>query len=67
MSIPEPIHPDRANFSSRPGDDHDERHVFTDDDPFFSEVSNFIDAIESGPEPHILSSYEDAVSRLQVT
>ena len=31
-----------------------------DDDPFFSEVSNFIDAIEGGPEPHILSSFEDA-------
>lgn len=33
-----------------------------DDDPFFSEVSNFIDAVEDGPSPHILSSFEDAVS-----
>jgi hypothetical protein len=43
-------------------DDHEERHTFTDDDPFFSEVSSFIDAIEGGPDPHILSSFEDAVS-----
>lgn len=35
-----------------------------DDDPFFSEVSSFIDAIEGGPDPHILSSFEDAVSDL---
>lgn len=34
--------------------------AFTDDDPFFSEVSNFIDCIEGGPDPHILSSFEDA-------
>jgi hypothetical protein len=27
---------------------------------FFSEVSNFIDCIEGGPDPHILSSFEDA-------
>ncbi len=33
---------------------------FTDDDPFFSEVSNFVDCIEGGPDPHILSSFEDA-------
>jgi hypothetical protein len=36
--------------------------VAQDDDPFFSEVSSFIDAIEGGPDPHILSSFEDAVS-----
>ena len=45
-------------------DDHEERHVYTDDDPFFSEVSSFIDSIEGGPDPHILSSFEDAVSSL---
>ncbi len=44
----------------RPGDDHEERHVYTDDDPFFSEVSHFVDCIEKGPDPHILSSFEDA-------
>lgn len=41
-------------------DDHEERHSYTDDDPFFSEVSSFIDCIEGGPDPHILSSFEDA-------
>ncbi len=33
-------------YVRRPGDDHEERHVYTDDDPFFSEVSSFIDCIE---------------------
>ncbi|CAD6583923.1 MAG: hypothetical protein TREMPRED_003679 [Tremellales sp. Tagirdzhanova-0007] len=47
-------------YVRRPGDDLDERHVFTDDDPFFSEISSFIDCIEKGPDPHILSSFEDA-------
>jgi len=47
-------------FVRRPGDDHEERHTYTDDDPFFSEVSSFIDCIEGGPDPHILSSFEDA-------
>ncbi|KAJ9104241.1 hypothetical protein QFC19_004058 [Naganishia cerealis] len=47
-------------YLRRPGDDMEERHAFTDDDPFFSEVSNFIDCIEGGPDPHILSSFEDA-------
>ena len=47
-------------YVRRPGDDHEERHVYTDDDPFFSEVSSFIDCIEGGPDPHILSSFEDA-------
>ena len=47
-------------YVRRPGDDHEERHVYTDDDPFFSEVSSFVDCIEGGPDPHILSSFEDA-------
>lgn len=47
-------------YVRRPGDDLEERHVYTDDDPFFSEVSNFIDCIEGGPDPYILSSFEDA-------
>jgi len=51
-----------ADFTGyrRPGDDHEERHVYTDDDPFFSEVSSFVDCIEGGPDAHILSSFEDA-------
>lgn len=51
----------------RPGDDHEERHAFTDDDPFFSEISNFIDAVEGGSNPHILSSYEDAAKTYALT
>lgn len=51
----------------RPGDDHEERHVFTDDDPFFSEISNFIDAVEGEGHPHILSSYEDAAKTYALT
>jgi len=51
----------------RPGDDHEERHSFVDDDPFFSEISNFIDAIEDGPHPHILSSFADATKTYELT
>jgi len=54
-------------YVRRPGDDHEERHVYTDDDPFFSEVSSFIDAIEGGPDPHILSSFEDATKTYELT
>ncbi|WVF72073.1 hypothetical protein IAT40_006885 [Kwoniella sp. CBS 6097] len=54
-------------YVRRPGDDHEERHVFTDDDPFFSEVSHFIDCIENGPEPFILSSFEDATKTYELT
>jgi len=54
-------------YVRRPGDDHEERHTFTDDDPFFSEVSSFIDAIEGGPDPHILSSFEDATKTYELT
>ncbi|KAL7424040.1 hypothetical protein Q5752_001625 [Cryptotrichosporon argae] len=54
-------------YVRRPGDDHEERHVYTDDDPFFSEISNFVDAIEGGPDPHILSSFEDATKTYELT
>lgn len=50
----------------RPGDDHVERYSFTDDDPFFSEMSEFIDAVEGKPS-HILSSYEDATKTYELT
>jgi predicted dehydrogenase len=40
---------------------------FQDDDPFFSEVSNFVDCIEGGPDPHILSSFEDATKTYEFT
>ena len=49
-------------YIRRPGDDHEETHRFADDDPFFSEISNFIDVIEDiedDPESgQILSYYE---------
>ncbi|WOO84424.1 putative protein [Vanrija pseudolonga] len=51
----------------RPGDDHEEKHTFTDDDPFFSEISSFVDAIEGGPDAHILSSFEDATKTYELT
>lgn len=54
-------------YLRRPGDDIEERHAFQDDDPFFSEVSNFIDCIEGGPDPHILSSFEDATKSYELT
>jgi len=54
-------------YLRRPGDDHEERHAFQDDDPFFSEVSNFVDCIEGGPDPHVLSSFEDATKTYEFT
>lgn len=54
-------------YVRRPGDDIEERHAFVDDDPFFSEVSNFVDAIEDGPTPFILSSFEDATKTYDLT
>jgi predicted dehydrogenase len=47
-------------YVRRPGSDVEERHHYADDDPFFSEISAFIDAIEGGPDPNILSTFEDA-------
>jgi len=54
-------------YVRRPGDDHEEKHVYTDDDPFFSEISSFIDCIEGGPDPHIFSSFEDATKTYELT
>ncbi|KAG8993772.1 hypothetical protein FRB93_001926 [Tulasnella sp. JGI-2019a] len=47
-------------------DDWEECHVF-EDDPFYSEVSNFIDAVEGGPDSNILSSFEDAAKTYELT
>ena len=46
-------------YIRQPGEDAETRVPFPDDDPFFSEISHFIDAIEN-PEadPTILSSYD---------
>lgn len=49
----------------RPGSDLEETYRFPDDDPFFSEISVFIDNIEDIEEhpetATILSSYEGAI------
>ncbi|KAF9005592.1 putative oxidoreductase C terminal-domain-containing protein [Cyathus striatus] len=55
----------------RPGDDQEQVFTFPDDDPFFSEISNFIDIIEDIEEDPdaglILSSYDDAVRSYELT
>ncbi|GJE89804.1 Gfo/Idh/MocA family oxidoreductase [Phanerochaete sordida] len=58
-------------YVRRPGSDAEEKHNFADDDPFFSEVSVFVDNIEDieeSPETaEILSSFEDAVRTYELT
>ncbi|KZV64347.1 hypothetical protein PENSPDRAFT_656651 [Peniophora sp. CONT] len=58
-------------YIRRPGADSVETHRFSDDDPFFSEVSNLIEVIEDieeDPEHYpILSSYEDACKTYELT
>lgn len=55
-------------YFRRPGDDHEEIVRYQNDDPFFSEVSNFIDCIEHGSDAApILSTYEDAVKTYALT
>ncbi|KAH8116971.1 putative oxidoreductase C terminal-domain-containing protein [Phellopilus nigrolimitatus] len=59
-------------YIRRPGDDYEETHRFPDDDPFFSEVSNWIDVIEDiediDPEGGlILSTFEDACKTYEFT
>jgi len=58
-------------YIREPGDDHERMVTFPDDDPFFSEVSNWIDIIEDIEEDpdaaQILSSYEDACRTYELT
>ncbi|KAF9567505.1 hypothetical protein CPC08DRAFT_732967 [Agrocybe pediades] len=58
-------------YIRKPGDDDETTIRFGDDDPFFSEISNFIDTIEDiedDPEgAQILSNYEDAVKTYEFT
>lgn len=55
----------------KPGDDNETKMNFPDDDPFFSEISNFIESIEQSSdeeeEAQILSSYEDAARTYELT
>ncbi|KAL7419542.1 hypothetical protein Q5752_005453 [Cryptotrichosporon argae] len=45
---------------------HDVREM-PGDDPYQTEMDNFIDAIEGGPDPRILSTYADAVKSYETT
>jgi len=46
-------------YIRKPGDDNETRMSFADDDPFFSEISTFIDNTEGREDSaKILSSYE---------
>ena len=48
-------------YVRRPGDDHEEVYKYADDDPFFSEVSSMIDAVEDpSKSDEILCSFDDA-------
>ncbi|KAJ8508208.1 hypothetical protein ONZ45_g9489 [Pleurotus djamor] len=57
-----------------PSDDYEQKLRFPDDDPFFSEISNFIDLVEDGDDEdsegntsEILSSYEDACKSYELS
>ena len=48
-------------YVRHPGDDHEEVYKYADDDPFFSEVSSMIDAVEDpSKSDEILCSFDDA-------
>lgn len=55
-------------YIRKPGDDNETTIRFADDDPFFSEISNFIDLIEDIEEDpdsaQILSSYDGTLKTL---
>ncbi|KAJ3521873.1 hypothetical protein NMY22_g12133 [Coprinellus aureogranulatus] len=55
-------------YIRQPGDDTESKLAFPEDDPFFSEISHFIDAVEN-PEadPQILSSFDDAARTYELT
>lgn len=55
-------------YIRRPGSAEVEVHIFTDDDPFHTELATFIDVVEGrrGGE-EILSSYEDAIKTYELT
>ncbi|KAI0755336.1 putative oxidoreductase C terminal-domain-containing protein [Daedaleopsis nitida] len=52
----------------RPGTADVETHIFTDDDPFHTELATFIDVVDGRRERgDILSSYEDAIKTYELT
>ncbi|PPR03522.1 hypothetical protein CVT24_007008 [Panaeolus cyanescens] len=57
-------------YIRKPGDDNETTMRFADDDPFFSEISSWIDVIEDVDEEagsQILCTYEDAVMTYELT
>ncbi|KAI8978865.1 putative oxidoreductase C terminal-domain-containing protein [Trametes punicea] len=55
-------------YIKRPGMAEEEVHVFTDDDPFDTELATFLDVVEGqSPRDCILSSYEDAIKTYELT
>lgn len=56
-------------YIRQPGDDTETKMVFSEDDPFFTEISHFIDTIEEvkGDEAKILSSFDDAARTYELT
>lgn len=44
-----------------PGDDKEETYTFPEDDPYFTEIDTFIDAIETKDQSLIASSFSDGV------
>lgn len=53
-------------YVRRPGSDAEEVHEFNDDDPFYSEMSTFVDMYDKGSsEVPVLSSYADGAFNLK--
>ncbi|KZW01227.1 hypothetical protein EXIGLDRAFT_745214 [Exidia glandulosa HHB12029] len=50
-----------------PASDEEETLTFPGDDPFYSEVDAFVDAVESGSSQGILSSFKDACGTYELT
>ncbi|KAI0669146.1 putative oxidoreductase C terminal-domain-containing protein [Trametes maxima] len=55
-------------YIRRPGITNEEIHIFTDDDPFYTELASFVDVVEGrSPQTTIASSYEDAIKTYELT
>lgn len=50
-----------------PGDDKEETYTFPEDDPYFTEIDTFIDAIEQKNQDLIASSFADGVKTYELT
>ncbi|RDX50191.1 hypothetical protein OH76DRAFT_1402655 [Lentinus brumalis] len=55
-------------YIRRPGTAELETHIFTDDDPFHTELATFIDVVDGRrPSGDIMSSYADAIRTYELT